>query len=86
MSQTNLTIPIDDGVLKRARIKALRLGTSVAAEAARHLEDWVGAEADNGQIVEELIRFSDELAADPDVQAAAELRGPTRWTREDAYD
>lgn len=38
----NLTIKVDDGVLRRARIKALEEGTSVSRVLTDHLARFVG--------------------------------------------
>ncbi len=41
----NLTIAIDDELLKRARIRALETGTSVNALVREYLQDFAGADS-----------------------------------------
>ena len=73
----NLTITIDDEVLRRARIRALSQGTSVNAVLREFLESYAGSD------VESTARKRlAELAS----QSTASS-GPTgrTWTRDDVY-
>jgi len=74
----NLTVVIDDGVLRRARKKAIDQGTSVNAVVSAHLERYAGPD----EAAEALAGFL-ELAA-----AGGGTSGPAgrTWTREDLYD
>lgn len=74
----NLTIAIDQGVLKRARNRAAVLGTSVNAVVAEYLTLYAEAEPTR----DALMAFLD-LADRSDGGS-----GPTgrQWSREDLYD
>lgn len=45
MATTSLTLSIDDGLLREARIRALQQGTSVNAVVREYLEHYVGRSA-----------------------------------------
>ena len=74
---TNLTIAIDDEVLKRARLRALQEDTSVNAMLRDTLETYAGVKAERESAMVDLLR----LARD----AQAGSRGG-RWTREEVYE
>ncbi|HEY8868991.1 MAG TPA: hypothetical protein VIM30_06340 [Candidatus Limnocylindrales bacterium] len=74
----NLTVTVNDQVLKRARIKAIERGTSVNAVVSEYLERYAGA----AQTAEALRRFA-ELAEQ--VSGSSGPDGRT-WRREDLYD
>jgi plasmid stability protein len=73
----NLTITVDDEVLRRARIRALSQGTSVNAVLREFLESYAGSDVEAGARarVAELARES---------TASSGSRGRT-WTRTEAY-
>ncbi len=73
----NLTITIDDEVLRRARIRALHQGTSVNALLRDFLESYAGSdiEADARRGLVTLARAS-TASSDP---------GGRTWTRDDIY-
>jgi plasmid stability protein len=48
VSSTNLTLVIDEDLLRQARIRALEQGTSVNAVVRDYLEHFVGASAREG--------------------------------------
>jgi plasmid stability protein len=48
VSSTNLTLVIDEELLRQARIRALEQGTSVNAVVREHLEHFVGASTREG--------------------------------------
>lgn len=75
MAKTNLTIQLDDAVIRRARIVAAKRGTSVSALVARELDRL----ADQEERYEEARRTALELMAN------ADPRGGTGWTRDDLY-
>jgi hypothetical protein len=74
----NLTIAIDEGVLRRARAKAIGHGTSVNAVVGAYLEQYAGP----GGTAEALEGFL-ELAASAGGSSGESGR---TWTREDLYD
>jgi len=77
---SNLTIAVDDNIIKQARVRAIQQGTSVSAKVREFLASYAqGATLPNPQ-----------LAAGQAFIAAARgsnlnTEGVT-WTREDAYD
>jgi hypothetical protein len=74
----NLTVTVDQRVLKRARIKAIEQGTSVNRVVSEFLERWAGA----SQTHEALTGFV-ELAA---TSKSSSAPGGRTWRREDLYD
>ena len=74
---TNLTISIDETIVRQARVRAIQEGTSVSAKVRDFLTDY--AQGEHGR----------QKAAQAFVQAAkashANQRG-VRWTRDDAHD
>lgn len=74
----NLTVTIDDDVLRRARIKALQEGTSVNAIVRRQLEAYVSSRgpADAVSAILEQARRS---------TASSGAQG-RRWTRDSLYE
>ena len=77
----NLTITVDDEVLKRARMRAIEQGTSVNALLAEHLERF--ARTRNQQ--DEALSHLDELAERNRREGGGErakARGARSWTRE----
>jgi plasmid stability protein len=75
----NLTIAIDDEVLKRARLRAVEQGTSVNALLRVYLEDYVGARDRQANAVRRLLSLSGK-------SKASSGAGGRAWTRDDAYD
>ncbi len=74
----NLTLAIDDVVLRRARIKALEAGTSVNAVVREYLERY----ADETREAAARRQFV-ELARQSRASSGPEGR---TWTREELYD
>jgi hypothetical protein len=74
----NLTVTVDDQVLKRARIRALEQGTSVNVIVSEYLERFAGV----GQTAEALRRFA-QLAERASGRSGPEGR---TWRREGLYD
>jgi plasmid stability protein len=70
----NLTIAVDDDLLRRARIRALEAGTSVNALLRNYLESFVG---DEGMAKRQAIVAHAE-------QSAFEI-GPRSWSRGDLH-
>ena len=75
---SNLTLTIDDDVLRRARIRALEQGTSVNALVREYLADFVGDSRAEQALAEILA-----LAAHSPASSGPEGR---TWTREELYD
>lgn len=74
----NLTLSIDDEVLKRARIRALEQGTSVNALVREYLERFADADR-QGEILRSLVELADR------VSAGTEGLGRS-WQRAELYD
>jgi plasmid stability protein len=74
----NLTLVIDDEVLRRARIRALEQGTSVNAVVRQILEDYAGRSAAGAAMA----RFT---ARARDASAGSGPQG-RRWTRDELHD
>lgn len=72
----NLTLVIDDDVLKRARIHALERGTSVNAMVRDYLSGIAG-ESDARQAMAEFLAIA---------QKAGAGSGGRNWTRDELYD
>ena len=74
---SNLTLTLDDDLLRRARIRALEQGTSVNAL----VREWLERYADSGEqrdVTEALLDLFDEQRASED--------GDWRWNRDELYD
>jgi len=74
----NLTITVDESVLRRARIRALEHGTSVNAILRDYLERYAGA-APASQAMAEFL----DIAARSTASSGPEGR---TWTRDDLHD
>lgn len=74
----NLTITVDERLLKRARIKAIEEGTSVNAVLRDHLERYAGPDRTRSA----LEGFA-ALAARSDASSGP---GGRDWTRDDLHD
>jgi plasmid stability protein len=73
----NLTIAIDDEILKQARIRAIEQGTSVNAVLRDYLAGYAGANARQEKALRSLVRLS---------QRSKARRGTSRWTRDDLHE
>jgi plasmid stability protein len=73
----NLTITIDDDLLRQARIRALEQGTSVNALLREYLTAFAGAGDAQGRALADLLALS---------SASAARRGSETWTRDDLHD
>jgi hypothetical protein len=74
----NLTLSIDDDVLRRARIRALELHTTINEEVRQHLLIFAG-EADARHGLDAFLRIAERS------QASSGPEGRT-WTREEIYE
>jgi plasmid stability protein len=74
----NLTLSIDDDLLRRARIRALEEGTSVNAVVREHLARYVAAEGPR-EAMARFLETSDRLDS-------GSGPGGRTWTREELYE
>jgi plasmid stability protein len=74
---TNLTIPVDEEVLKKARLRALMQGTSVSAVLRDFLEAYAGMRGEQDEALQALLSLSG---------AASARRGERRWTRDELHE
>jgi hypothetical protein len=73
----NITITVDDEVVRRARIRALEQGTSVNALLREYLESYAGADEERDARAR-LVRLARESHASSGREGRA-------WTREELY-
>ena len=73
----NLTITIDEEVLKKARMRALAQGTSVNAILAEYLESYADLSARQEEATRALLSLS---------RKARSARGRRRWTRDELHE
>jgi hypothetical protein len=75
----NLTITVDEGTLKRARMRALEEDTSVNAILREYLEEYAGGRREQIEAARRIIEAS---------RASRSGSGPggRKWKREDAYE
>jgi len=72
----NLTISLDDDLLRRARVRAARLGTSVNAVLREFMESWAGETGERRRAIASLLKRSSK--------ARSARRGRT-WTRDELH-
>ena len=73
----NLTITVEDEILKRARMRALEENTSVNAVLRKYLESYAGTTRRRRRALESLLHLSRTTRAG---------RGAVRWTRDELHD
>jgi len=73
----NLTITIDDDMLKKARLKALTQGTSVNAVLRDYLGQYAGATPTRQQAVRNVLAIAARSRA---------ASGRRRWTRDELHE
>ena len=73
----NLTITIDDQILRRARVRAIEQDTSVNSILRDYLEAYAAAGTTWEQATENILRLSTE---------ARTGRGGRRWTRDELHE
>lgn len=74
---TNLTLTIDDDVLKKARMRAAAEGTSVNAIVRDQLETYAGVREDRRRAVQAIL----------DIARTSEAgSGGRRWSRDELYE
>ncbi len=75
MTRANLTIQLDQDVIRRARVVAARQGTSVSALVAHELTDLVERDA----------RYEAARLRAEELLDGAASRGGRAWRRDDLY-
>ena len=77
LAMANLTVTIDDALLRRARIRALEQGTSVNALLRDYLTAYAGSALEQERALADLLALS---------AAATSRRGAAGWTREELHE
>jgi plasmid stability protein len=72
----NLTITVDDDLLRRARVRAIEQGTSVNAVLRDYLESYAGLGAERQEAAQAILELSE--------RAKSKHEG-ARWTRDELY-
>ncbi len=73
----NLTITVDEDALKKARIRALKEGTSINALLRDFLESYAGAQRARQKAVQEILSLSREVQS---------RRGGRVWSRDELHE
>jgi plasmid stability protein len=81
----NLTITVDDEVLKRARIRALEQGTSVNAILAEQLRVYAGEDEAQLRATRSLLALAEENSRSGGEDRAAGRKG-RRWRRDELHE
>ena len=76
MGRRNLTLQLDEDVIRRAKVVAAKRGTSVSGLVARELEDLV-AEDD---------RYEESWRRAREVMSSSVARGGRSWRRDEIHD
>jgi hypothetical protein len=76
MAKTNLTLQLDEDVVRRARIMAAKRGTSVSALVALELAG----------LVEQDARYEEARGRAEEIMRRAAPRGGRSWRREELHD
>ena len=74
---TNLTITIDEQVLKKARMQALEDGVSINALLREYLEKYTGANTQYQKVTQEILKIAKDSTA---------ASGGKCWSREELYE
>ncbi|MCC7241887.1 MAG: hypothetical protein IT180_08170 [Acidobacteria bacterium] len=73
----NLTITVDDELLRKARIRAAERGTSVNAVLREHLEAWSGAQDERRRAIDRFLEAARRSRASS---------GGRKWTRDELHE
>ncbi len=76
MARTNLTLQLDEDVIRRARVVAAKRGTSVSAMVARELD----------ALVEQDVRYEEAQRRAQEIIREAIARGGRSWRRDELHD
>ena len=91
---SNLTISIDDHLIKQARIRAIQQGTSLSAKIREYIAAYASGTADrlSGDATTDLLRMIDDVRMEVRQNAAAGTSAPdpsaiaSRSLREELYE
>lgn len=75
MAKRNLTVELDDGVIRKAKVVAAKRGTSVSRLVAMELEN----------LIDDDVRYEDARERAVKALANAKPRGGRSWRREDLH-
>ena len=83
----NLTISVDEQLIKRARVRAIEQGTSLSAKVREFLQDYVnepriGLDKQRAQATARLMAAMDAAAAKAPAAAATQAQGRRRTLRD----
>lgn len=89
-AMSNLTISVDDQLIKRARVRAIEQGTSLSAKVREFLQDYVnepqiGLDKQRGQATARLMAAIDAAAVKAEPAAATSVQGRRRTLRDELY-
>jgi plasmid stability protein len=73
----NLTLSVDEEIVRRARIRALEQGTSVNAVIRQMLEAYAGGHSEQAAAAADLVALS---------LASTARRGEATWSRDDLHE
>lgn len=76
MAKRNLTLQLDEDVIRRARVMAAQRGTSVSGLVAHELEELIARDA----------RYQEARHRAEDVMARSSPRGGRTWRRDELHD
>jgi len=76
MAKANLTLQLDEDVIRRAKIIAAKRGTSVSALVARDL----------GELTDQDERYEDAMRRARKVLVSATARGGRSWRRDELHE
>ncbi|MFC1859224.1 hypothetical protein ACFL9U_14535 [Thermodesulfobacteriota bacterium] len=74
---SNLTVTIDDDILKKARLRAIDQGTSVNALLRDFLKAYSGLNGEQQKAVKEILSLS---------RSSGSRRGNSRWNRDELHE
>ena len=76
MAKANLTLQLDEDVIRRAKIVAAKRGTSVSGLVARDL----------GELTDQDERYEDAMRRAREILARATARGGRSWRRDELHE
>jgi len=76
MAKANLTLQLDEDVVRRAKVLAAKRGTSVSGLVARDL----------GELTDQDERYEDAMRRAREILARAIARGGRSWRRDDLHE
>ena len=76
MAKRNLTLQLDEDVIRRAKVLAAKRGTSVSGLVARELEHLVAQDA----------RYEEAWHRAAEIMAGSVPRGGRTWRRDELHD